>query len=102
MSHSIDQYLVFKDGLATEFDGGWSRVRAWILAVEIGADKVWEYVSDEDTHRDISEDFAIQWLDNHFTSHNEVPAILPDFIKRHLPPEAIEEKRNQQLNKGMR
>lgn len=99
MSHSIDQYLVFKDSVAKEFYGSHGRGLALEWALDSGSDRVWHYLSDEDTHTDISEDLANEWLNDWFIETGEVPAILPDFIKRHTPKDAIEEKRNQQLGR---
>lgn len=97
MSYSIDHYLVFKGDVAKEFCGGYCVAQALEHAIVVDADKVWHYVSDEDTHRDISGDLATDWFNRYFAETKEVPAILPDFIKSHLPAETIKEKLKQQL-----
>ena len=64
-------------------------------AIECNAEKITAYAVESGRETDYSWAAGLYWLD----AQPEVPAILPDFIKRHLPPEAIEEKRNQQLGR---
>ena len=99
MGYAIDTYIVFDHEKGSLFNGSHGRARALYCAVNEDAEKVWHFVTDEDTHTDISEDLAIEWLDRWVQETREVPAILPDFIKQHLPPEAIEAKRKQQLGR---
>jgi len=68
---------------------------AFEYAVENNAEKVVSIARAVGLEMDVSWVLALKWL----KEQPEVPAILPDFIKRHLPPEAIELKRNQQLGR---
>lgn len=64
-------------------------------AIECNAEKITAYSVELDSETDFSWAASLYWL----KEQPEVPAILPDFIKQHLPPEAIEAKRKQQLGR---
>lgn len=49
---------------------------------------VWEWNPGEGTSRDVSEDMAREWLNNHFDGDEEV---LPGFIETHLSDDEIAE-----------
>jgi len=68
---------------------------ALMCAIDCTAQRVFAFSYKNQAEIDISESLALKWL----KGHPEVPAILPDFIKRHIPPEAIEQKRKQQLGR---
>ena len=97
MAHldNTDHYRVY-DGEDRPLKFGHAET-AFDYVIENNAERVTIFNHRLSSEDDLSEFFATTWLKN----QPEVPAILPDFIKRHLPPEAIEAKRNQQL-KGMR
>lgn len=91
MTIEKDVYHVFPfKGRASVFNTGDTRARASYSAIKENANNAFLVGVNGNTRKNVSAEFAQEWLDAFVRETKELPAILPSFVKTHLPAGAIE------------